>query len=201
MDRARLTAVCASAAEIAYAVINRAGEDYLGLRKLGQPFIQLGDFDIDRIPFLSRFRLHRGVNQLRALCPHLGQLSATAPRLLGLPGHLRYLRVKLNHLLAGVFRSVPFNDSFALGEFALAAIEQVEAFGQRRIKKVFFIRPVERREDRLQSVIVLLRNRVEFVVVALRAVDGDAGKGPHGIRHHVVAVEVPRNLAVGLGFG
>src|SRR6185436_161785 len=56
MDLARLTAVCASTAEIAYSVINRAGEDYLGLWKPGQPFIQLCDFDIDRIPFLSRFR-------------------------------------------------------------------------------------------------------------------------------------------------
>ena len=118
MDRARLTAVCASAAEIAYAVINRAGEDYLGLWKAGQPFIQRRELDIDRIPFLSRFRLHCGVNQLCPLCLHVGQLAATALRL---PGHLSYLCIKLNQLLASVFRGVSFNDSFALGEFALAA--------------------------------------------------------------------------------
>ena len=58
---------------------------------------------------------------------------------------------------------------------------------------------VDRREDGLQRVVVVLRDGVELVVVALGAVDRDARERADRVGHHVVAVEVASDLAVGLG--
>ena len=45
-------------------------------------------------------------------------------------------------------------------------------------------------EDRLQRVVILLRNGVELMRVAPRAVRRRAGEGGHRLRHEVIAVEV-----------
>src|SRR5262245_29276862 len=37
--------------------------------------------------------------------------------------------------------------------------------------------------------------------MTLRAMDRDTGKGAHGIGHHVISVEMPRDLAVDFSFG
>ena len=44
-------------------------------------------------------------------------------------------------------------------------------------------------EDRLQAVIIFLRDRIELVIVAAGAVDGQADEGDIVRRHHVVAIE------------
>ena len=57
------------------------------------------------------------------------------------------------------------------------------------------IRPVaaiDAGEDGLEAVVVGLGDRVELVVVAAGAVDGQADEGRHRARDHVVAVEQPR---------
>ena len=46
------------------------------------------------------------------------------------------------------------------------------------------------REDRLQRVVVLLRDRIKLVRVAACAVRRGAGEGRHRLRHQVIAVEV-----------
>ena len=68
-------------------------------------------------------------------------------------------------------------------------------FGSRVIT---LVRAINRGEHRLQRVVVFLRNRIELVFVALRALHGDARKGADGVAHHVVAVEVARELSVDL---
>ena len=55
-------------------------------------------------------------------------------------------------------------------------------------------------EDRLQAVIFLLRDRVEFVIMAARAMDGQAQECGHGVHHHIVAIVVARDQAIGLAF-
>ena len=53
----------------------------------------------------------------------------------------------------------------------------------------------------MKPIVVFLRNRIEFVLMALRAVDSYAAKRSDGVRHHVIPVKVPGNLAVDLRFG
>ena len=67
---------------------------------------------------------------------------------------------------------------------------------QRVVGVVFPLGMIERGEDGLQRVVVLLRDGIELVVVALRAMDGGAAKSAGRIRHHVVAIEVARDFAV-----
>ena len=69
---------------------------------------------------------------------------------------------------------------------------------QRVVAVVFPVGAVERGEDGLQRVVVLLRDGIEFVIVALRAVDRGAAKGADRVCDHVVAIEVARDFAVGL---
>ena len=61
--------------------------------------------------------------------------------------------------------------------------------------------PVEGRKHGLERVVVVLRDRIELVVVALGALDRDARERADRVGHHVVAVEVPGDLAVGLRLG
>ena len=70
--------------------------------------------------------------------------------------------------------------------------------GDRGIRVERLVRAVDRREHRLQRVVVVLRHRIELVVVALRALHRHAREGADRVAHHVVAVEVPRELAVDL---
>ena len=69
------------------------------------------------------------------------------------------------------------------------------------IGRILSILAVDGREDRLQGVIVILRDGIELVVVALGTVDRDARERADRVGHHVVAVEVAGNLAVGLRLG
>ena len=72
---------------------------------------------------------------------------------------------------------------------------------QFRIDRILPILAVDRREDGLQRVVVVLRDGVELVVVALGTVDRDARERADRVGHHVVAVEVAGDLAVGLRLG
>src|SRR5205823_3784070 len=50
-------------------------------------------------------------------------------------------------------------------------------------------------------VIILLRDRVEFVIVAPRAMDGEAEESGHRRHHYVVAIVVTRDQAVRFALG
>ena len=83
----------------------------------------------------------------------------------------------------------------------LLRLECRPALGDRGITVVRLVGPVQSGKIRLQAVIVGLRNRIEFVVVALRAADRQAVERLDGIADHIVAIQVPRNFAVVLCFG
>ena len=55
-------------------------------------------------------------------------------------------------------------------------------------------------EDRLQAVVILLRDRVELVVVAAGAMRRHADERGHGGHHHVVAIQQARDVLVGGAF-
>ena len=70
--------------------------------------------------------------------------------------------------------------------------------------RVEVIRPlgtIDGGEDGLQVVVVLLSKRVELVVVALRTLDRQRAKCVERITHDLIAVGVPSDLAIDLGFG
>ena len=81
-------------------------------------------------------------------------------------------------------------------QLRLTGIELPTLCADARVDIVFLIRTIHRREHRLQSVVILLRNGIEFVVVALRALDGETVERLHGRRDHVVAIQMPRHLAI-----
>ena len=60
---------------------------------------------------------------------------------------------------------------------------------RRHIRMVRPVRTVHTREDRLQRVVVPLRDGVELMIVAAGAVDGETLESAHHRRHHVIAVE------------
>ena len=72
--------------------------------------------------------------------------------------------------------------------------------GDSRINVIAPVRAVQRGEDRLEVVVFRLLDRIELVIVALRAVYCQRAEGVHRVRHHVIAVEVPRHLAVNFVF-
>jgi hypothetical protein len=65
-----------------------------------------------------------------------------------------------------------------------------------RIGVVGTVGPIDAGEHRLEGVVVALRNRIELVVVAAGAVDGEALEGTHDRHHVVVAIEVLRHEMV-----
>ncbi len=65
-----------------------------------------------------------------------------------------------------------------------------------RISVIRPVSPADAGEISLQTVIVLLGDRIELVIVAAGAVNGQGGKRRHGVHHHVVAVEVADDRAV-----
>ena len=67
---------------------------------------------------------------------------------------------------------------------------------RRRIRIERTIRAVHAREDRLQCVVVALRDGIELVIVAARAVDGRTLKRAHHRAHHVVAIEHLRHAMI-----
>ena len=83
----------------------------------------------------------------------------------------------------------------ALDPFALAQ-QRLPPAMDARVRIVNAVGAVHAREDRLQRVVVGLRDRVELVVVTAGALDGGAGEGLHHRRDHVVAVEVAADLSV-----
>ena len=83
-------------------------------------------------------------------------------------------------------------------EFGLAIRQLATLLRHSRIDIILFVRAIHRGEHRLQAVVILLRDGVEFVVVTLRALHGQAVEGLHGVRHHVIAVQMARDHAVHL---
>ena len=67
-----------------------------------------------------------------------------------------------------------------------------------RIDVILLVRTIHGGEHRLQAVVIFLRDGIELVIVALRALHGHAVKRLHRARHHVIAVQMPRDHAVHL---
>ena len=65
-----------------------------------------------------------------------------------------------------------------------------------RIGVVGTVGPVDAGKHRLKGVIVALRDRIELVIVAAGAMDGEALEGAHHRHHVVVAIEVLRHEMV-----
>src|SRR2546423_1530450 len=60
------------------------------------------------------------------------------------------------------------------------------------------VRAVHARKNRLQAVIILLPDGIEFMVVTAGAMDREAVKSGDGAHYHVIAIVVTRDEAVGL---
>ena len=87
------------------------------------------------------------------------------------------------------------------GRITLFATEILEAGVAGVVAVVFPIGAVEGGENGLEAVVILLRDGIEFMIMALGAVDGETGKRADGVRDHVVAVEVSGDFPVGFGLG
>ena len=86
-------------------------------------------------------------------------------------------------------------------QFALARHQFAAARGEGGVGVVDFVSAIERGENGLQAVIIELADGIELVVVALRALDGEAVEGVERVGDHVVAVEVARDFAVDFRLG
>ena len=73
-------------------------------------------------------------------------------------------------------------------------------FIQLRGRGVRAVGTIHSSKDGLQAVIMLLRVRIEFVIVAARALDGGTGESVERVAHHFIAINVARDAAVDLGF-
>ena len=73
-------------------------------------------------------------------------------------------------------------------------------FIQLRRRVVRAVGTIHSSKDGLQAVIMLLRVRIEFVIVAARTLDGGTGEGIERVAHHFIAINVSRDAAVDLGF-
>src|SRR5438128_1155269 len=56
------------------------------------------------------------------------------------------------------------------------------------------VAPVDAGEDGLQTVVIALGDRIEFMIVAAGAVHGEADEGGHGTGDHVISVDQARSL-------
>ena len=74
--------------------------------------------------------------------------------------------------------------------------ERAAAGMEGRIGVVGTVGPVDAGKHRLEGVIVALRDRIELVIVAAGAMDGEALEGAHHRHHVVVAIEVLRHEMV-----
>ena len=66
----------------------------------------------------------------------------------------------------------------------------------RRVGVVATIGPFNAGKDRLQRVVIVLADRVEFMIVATGTLHGHPADVVDHRRQHVVAVQVPCNLAI-----
>ena len=73
-------------------------------------------------------------------------------------------------------------------------------FIQLRGRVVRAVGTIHSSKDGLQAVIMLLRVRIEFVIVAARTLDGGTGESVERVAHHFIAINVARDAAVDLGF-
>ena len=67
------------------------------------------------------------------------------------------------------------------------------------VKVIRPFRAINRSEDRLQVVVMLLSKRIELVVVALRALDRHRTKRVERVADHLIAVRMPSDFAIDLG--
>ena len=169
--------------------------------KIGRPGRDQHDL-VDRRPF-SQIDLHPfldiGFRHDRAVITVRRAGVGSLPRLRQ-PGQLppKFLQFAINRLdfRTGHFRS-DRREHVVTGRKALFFDGQTppdQVGGRFEVKRP--VGAVDAGEDRLQSVILLLRDRVEFVVVAPSAVYRQALKSRHGSRHHVVAIVRAGDLLV-----
>ena len=110
-----------------------------------------------------------------------------------------FLIQRLHCRAAGLFH-FGIHGSELLVQFRNASGEVGFLFIQLRRRVVRAVGAIHSGEDRLQTIIMLLRVRIEFVIVAARALDGGTGERVERVAHHFIAINVARDAAVDLGF-
>ena len=83
-------------------------------------------------------------------------------------------------------------------DLLLLLLKRGELLHRRVIRVVIDVGAVDAGEDGVQRVVVLLRDGIEFVIVALRTLHGEAAHGADGVLHHVIAIEMPGDFAIEL---
>ena len=83
-------------------------------------------------------------------------------------------------------------------DFFALFVQTSEALHGGIVRVVVHVCAVNCREHGLQRVVVLLRDGIKLVVVALRALNGERTKSADGVLHHVIAIQMPRDLAIEL---
>ncbi len=68
----------------------------------------------------------------------------------------------------------------------------------RRVRIKGNISPIDCREDRLQAVIVFLRDWIELVMMALGAMGGESQECSDGVADHIIAIKMTCDLSVEL---
>ena len=116
-------------------------------------------------------------------------------------GRFGDLSVEVDERLARLLTETLVERRETVGSFPTRRRQLSLTLSERRVGVVLPIGSIERREDGLERVIVFLSERIEFVVVALSAVNRHAAKGSQRVSDHVVAIEVTSDFAVDLRFG
>ena len=89
------------------------------------------------------------------------------------------------------------NDALVAGGDGLQLLLQGETTGQQtRVSVEDLLRLFGSGEDRLQRVIVVLRERIELVIVAAGTVNRRTGERRHHRRHDVIAIQVTPDLPI-----
>ena len=116
----------------------------------------------------------------------------------GLRLEFRNLFLEFRQLWTAQLGDFPRGFCLLLSQFRQARIELVALVFNVGMQIVSTICAVNCGKQRLQSVVVLLCDRIEFVVVAASALNGHTAECIQRIGHHVIAVEIASHLAVNL---
>ncbi len=136
----------------------------------------------------------------------LGRELGVVAELRRLEGRCRFgrfaeLLLQFRKLRTREFASVRFQRRDPRGRGLLLRVQFRALRGDFRVRVVGSVGAIEGREHRLKTVVILLRDRVELVVVALRAMDRQPHERADGVRDKVVAVEVASDFTVDFRFG
>ena len=85
-----------------------------------------------------------------------------------------------------------------VGDLLLLFLQRSELLHGGVVGIKIHVRAVDPGEHGLKRVVVLLADGIELVIMALSALHGEAAEAADGVLHHVIAVQVSRDLAIQL---